>query len=249
MLELPLTKEKRTHEWNIIQNKASKNNFPNRLITNLKQQIEWNTKQQPDKKENTNQKWATFTYYNSTVRKITNLFKHTDINISFKNNNTISQILGTKQNNKTPKYNKSGIYKLKCKTCQHSYIGQTSRNLKRYQEHIIYIRSNNPQSAYAQHILNNRHEYGTIEEIMKLIQPTTHTSLLILYEALLIQLHHQKGQLITEQTPGKPNPLFQLHLDTTQKHVTNRSIQTDAPRKASFLQDSAKNGLKHRYVP
>jgi hypothetical protein len=79
MLELPLTKEKRTHEWNIIQNMARNNNFPNRLITNLKQQIERNKKQQqPGKKENTNKKWATFTYYNSTVRKITN-FSNTQI--------------------------------------------------------------------------------------------------------------------------------------------------------------------------
>jgi hypothetical protein len=123
-----LTKEKRTHEWNIIQNMARNNNFPNRLITNLKQQIERNTKQQqPDKKENTNRKWVTFTYYNSTVRKITNLFKYTYIRISFKNNNTISQIFRTKQNNKNPEYNMSEMYKLTCKTCQHTYISQTSR--------------------------------------------------------------------------------------------------------------------------
>jgi hypothetical protein len=132
MLEPPLTKEERTHEWNIIQNMARNNNFPNRLITNLKQ-IEPNTKQQqPEKKENTNKKWATFTYYNSTVRKITNLFKHTDIRISLKNNNTISQIFRTKQKkkNKNPEYNMSEIYKLTCKTCQHTHIGQTSWNLK-----------------------------------------------------------------------------------------------------------------------
>jgi hypothetical protein len=123
-------------------------------------------------------------------------------------------------------------------------------NLKqRYQEHIRYIRNNNPQSAYAQHILNSRQEYGTIEEIMKLIKPTTHPLLLIPYEALFIQLHQQKGQLITEQTPGEPNPLFQLYLDTTQTHLTNRSIQTDAPLEASFLQDSAADTHKHRYVP
>jgi hypothetical protein len=100
-------------------------------MTNLKQQIERNTKQQQtDKEENKNKKWAKFTYYNSTVRKITNVFKHRDIRISFKNNNTISQIsqiFRTKQNNKNPEYNISGIYKLTCKTCQHTYIGQTSR--------------------------------------------------------------------------------------------------------------------------
>ena len=44
-------------------------------------------------------------------------------------------------------------------------MGQTSRNLKqRYKEHIRYIKNNNPQSAYALHILNNQHEYGPIEK-------------------------------------------------------------------------------------
>jgi hypothetical protein len=52
-----------------------------------------------------------------------------------------------------------------------SYVGQTSHNLKTcFQEHNRYIKTNNPQSAYAQHILHNRHEYGTIAETMTLIK-------------------------------------------------------------------------------
>jgi len=196
MLTLPLTKERRTHEWKTIQNIARNNNFPNKLITNLKQQIQCNTThQKSDRKENINNtKWATFTYYSPKVRKITNLFKQTDIKIAFKNNNNISQILRPKTTNNTPVYNKSGIYKLTCKICQHVYVGQTSRNLKqRYQEHIRYIRNSDPQSAFAQHILNNQHEYGTIEEIMKLLKPTNHTSMRIRYELFFIQSHHQHG--------------------------------------------------------
>jgi hypothetical protein len=146
--------------------------------------------------------------------------------VSVKSNDTTLQILGTKHNNKNPEYNRSRVYKLTCKTCQHTYIGQASRNLKRQYQHIRYLRSNNPQSAYTQHILNNRHEYGTIEDIMKLIKPTTHTSLFIPYEALFIQLHQQQGHLITEQTTSEPNPLFQLHIETTQTHLINWSIQT-----------------------
>jgi hypothetical protein len=82
-------------------------------------------------------------------------------------------------------------------------VGQTSRNLKqRYQEeHIRYIRNNDPQSAFAQHILNNQHEYGTIKEIMKLLIPTNHISVLIPYELFFIQTHDQHGQLISEQNP------------------------------------------------
>jgi hypothetical protein len=40
---------------------------------------------------------------------------------------------------------KSGIYKIKCNTCHRAYIGQIKRILKlRYQEHVRYIRNNNP---------------------------------------------------------------------------------------------------------
>jgi hypothetical protein len=98
------------------------------------------------------------------------------------------------------------------------YVGQTSQNLKqRNQEHIIYIRNNDPQSTFAQHILNNQHEFGTIKEIMKLLKPINHTSMLIPCELLFIQSHHQHGQLISEQNPGE---LIQLGLDAIQVHVT-----------------------------
>jgi hypothetical protein len=37
-------------------------------------------------------KWATFTYTSPQIRKVTNIFKHTDINITFKCYNTIAQL-------------------------------------------------------------------------------------------------------------------------------------------------------------
>ena len=64
-----------------------------------------------------------------------------------------------------------GTYKLTCNTCKMSYIGQTSRNLnQRYREHICYIRNNDPQSAYAQHILQNLQEYRSITDTMSLLK-------------------------------------------------------------------------------
>ena len=110
-------------------------------------------------------------------------------------------------------------------------MGQTSRNLKqRYQEHVRYIRNNDPQSAFAQHILNNQHEYGTNKEIIKLLKPTNHTSTLISYELFFIQSHHQHCQLISEQSLGELNPLMQLGLDTIQTHVTTWSITGTIPK-------------------
>jgi hypothetical protein len=91
---------------------------------------------------------------------------------------------------------------------------------QRYREHIRYIRNNNPQSAYAQHILQNLHEYGSITDTMSLHKPIHKTSMLIPYEQLFIQTFNHNGNLITEQGTGEQNPLFQLPIDTMPTSAT-----------------------------
>ena len=157
---------------------------------------------------------VTFTYLSSKIRKITNRFKQTNINIAFKSTNTNQQQTIPKNYN-TQYYNKSGICKLSCKTCNKAYLGQTSKCLtQRFHKHICYIKNIDPKSAYAQHILRNVHEYGTITDTMSLPKPVCKKSMLIPYEQLLIQTSHHKGNLVPEQSKGEHNPLFQLAIDT-----------------------------------
>ena len=135
---------------------------------------------------------------------------YVEIKYGYKSGNTVVQLTKPASDRNIPPHNKSGIYCLTCKTCNLSYVGQTSRNLRtRFQEHIRCIKTNNPQSAYAQHILNNQHEYGTIAETMTLLQATKTESMLLPFEQFHIQSLHQAGKLIPEQWPDT-NPLFQL---------------------------------------
>ena len=84
-------------------------------------------------------------HFTAQVHKITNLFKHTNVRISFKSTNTI-HLTKPKTINNIQEHKMCGIYKLTCNTCKLSYIRQTSRNLQqRYQEHIRYIKQNDPQ--------------------------------------------------------------------------------------------------------
>jgi len=69
----------------------------------------------------------------------------------------------------------------------------------RFQEHIRYIRSNNLRSAFAQHTLQNQHEYGQMNCIMTLLKPLSSPSMLIPYEQYYIQTLHREGKLIPEQ--------------------------------------------------
>ena len=114
-------------------------------------------------------KWITFTYHSPLVRRITNFFKQINVIISFRATNIIQQQLNTaKHRHNDP----SGIYKLKCNTCNKVYVGQSGRAIDiRFKEHIRYIRSNNSTSAYAAHILENRHGHGTKENTLQLLKP------------------------------------------------------------------------------
>jgi len=46
----------------------------------------------------------------------------------------------------------------------------------------IFTRYNNPQSAYALHILQNKHEYGQMNSTVTLLKPLNNPNLLLPYE-------------------------------------------------------------------
>jgi hypothetical protein len=101
-----------------------------------------------------------------------------------------------------------------------SHIGQTKRSLKlRYQEHIQYIKNNNPQSAYAMHILNNRHEYGPMHNTMEFLKQTNKTKFLIPYEQLYIHSHHITNNWYLSIIAVNTNR-------RTDRFTTNRSCHT-----------------------
>jgi hypothetical protein len=59
---------------------------------------------------------------------------------------------------------------MNCKDCELKYIGQTGRDFRtRYKEHIQAIRTNNPNSKYAQHILDTQHTYSNTQETMDIL--------------------------------------------------------------------------------
>ena len=70
---------------------AQNNNFLRKIILNLNQKIKYNRSNQ-DKKNI----WTTFTYYTPKIRKITNLFKQTNVGIAFKTTNTTQQLMKQK---------------------------------------------------------------------------------------------------------------------------------------------------------
>jgi hypothetical protein len=134
-----------------------------------------NTRNQKPQKQTENtdtqphNKRATFTYNGKETKKITGLFKDIHMKIAFKTKNTIRNIL--RLNTATDKYEKSGVYQMKCMSCSLKYIGQTGRSFNtRYKEHIRDIRSKNSKPGYSSHLLNTDHTYGSITDTVQVVR-------------------------------------------------------------------------------
>jgi len=103
MYTLPLDKEQQDREWLHIVNTAYSNNIPQTLLSRLRHRIQrkYSLPKTPTPTPTTNHpsvkntNWATFTYTTPQIRKITNLFKHTNVRIAYKCTNTISHLSKT----------------------------------------------------------------------------------------------------------------------------------------------------------
>jgi hypothetical protein len=197
--------------------------------------------------------WATFNYHSPQISKVTNLFRNTKMGRAFKATATLQQLIRPIAQNPKPDYEKSGIYKITCKTCNKSYVGQTSRILKlRFQEHTRCIKNNDPRSSYAIHTLNCRHKYRNINDNLTLLKRVNKPSLLLPYEQMYINhsttivnlslntiptnvipcLNSSTRKLLTSQTSRTPN---QLPLSHSQFSLNLCTDQTPRPLQRTIL--------------
>jgi hypothetical protein len=61
---------------------------------------------------------------------------------------------------------------------------------QRYHEHIRHVKQNDPQSAYALNVLNNKHEYGSINNIISSLKQVNKGTLLMPLKQFIIPLHY-----------------------------------------------------------
>jgi hypothetical protein len=171
--------------------------------------------QQAHKKD----KWAIFTYYGHETQKITRIFKDTRLKIAYRTNNTIRKHL-FKKHEILDKYDNSGIYAMKCLDCPRQYIGQTGRPFKtRYKEHI---RHNSDNSTYTQHILNNTHTYGNINDTMRVINITQKGRHMNSLEKYHIYRAYRNNAHMNKILIDTHNPIFETLYEHQKTERTHR---------------------------
>ena len=99
LITLPITEKAKQSEWETILEIAVSNGYTTKTMHELRKKLQTRIyKQQNQKQETitTRKKWVTFTYHSPLVRRITSVFKNTELNIAFKANNTIKQQISNK---------------------------------------------------------------------------------------------------------------------------------------------------------
>ena len=120
--------------------------------------------------DNRQKRWAKFTYAGSETRHITKLFRNTNIKVTYTTNNNLGKLLDTHKTQKQNKYDMNGVYQLKCPTCHKKYISQTGRLFHvRFHEHYNDYKYAKNRPKFAQHIIDERHAFGPINDIMDTI--------------------------------------------------------------------------------
>jgi hypothetical protein len=125
------------------------------------------------------------------------VFKNTNLKIAFKTTTTTGKLLGDTHSTNT--YEQSGINKMTCQSCHKVYIRQTGRNLRtRYKDHVRNIMFNKGESAFAQHILGQWHQYWPIEQIMEMIKYARKGNIINIKVNYYIYQFKQLNELVEE---------------------------------------------------
>jgi hypothetical protein len=198
-----LTPESKQKERNTVQQILVNNNYEASTLGKF-------SKEKKQKQDTQKRKWAKFTYIRKETRFIAKLFKNTDVKVTSTTDNTIERHLAMKHGTDQSKYNKSSIYQLTCPDCKMKYTGQTGRPFKiRFQEHLRDFKYGNNKSKFAQHLLENKHGFGPMEEITDIVHITNKGEMMDTLERYYINEETKSNNQINDKLTIKPNAIFE----------------------------------------
>ena len=161
---------------------------------------------------NSNEKsFKAITYFGPCSSKLAKIIidKNSDLNIAFTTCNKLGKHIRNNKD-KTNKGDKSGIYKLKCGSCNKFYIGQTGRTFNtRINEHKQSFLKNKSDSTYSNHLLLENHTFNEDFEVLHVNNKCKKLSFL---ECLEINKYKDTGLLLNDQTEINNTPLLNLKL-------------------------------------
>ena len=177
------------HDKNLklIETFLNKNNYP----PSLTKKILYNNPQ-PIIRGISSISYFKLPYVRNISERVAKSLGGDNVKIAFSNANTIGKHFFTKQKSKTPSEIESNIvYKIPCKDCSKSYVGQTGRYLKqRLYEHRREEHKRNVinPTALVEHSRENNHHFDF--ENTTILKKEPYLSKRLLHEMIYIKQHN-----------------------------------------------------------
>ena len=213
-----------TYDLNTISKQAEMDTIKHILRNNMYEVSILNSlnRKKPNPKQELDhprQKWVRLTYIGRETRLVTKLFRHTQVKIAYTTNNNLEEFLRYNVTRETNKYERSGIYQLNCPTCDRKYIGQTGIPFHaRFREHQHDYKYMCRKSKFAQHLLEDGHTFGPLENIMDVVQYARKGKMMDALERFHIYELTQRGTQINDKLTVQNNPIF----DVIVRHLQRR---------------------------
>ena len=225
----PITDTYRQVEYDIIRHILRVNQYCPSILNRIQSQIPTTPLPQPAHdtsqhtlQQQTPQRFATFTYVGKETRFITKLFKHTNVRIAYRTQNTIAKLLRHHHNPKQDDhFDKSGIYQLSCPDCGKAYVGQTVRSFRtRFREHLRDYRYKTGNSKFAQHLREQNHSFHPINSVMDLLEILKKGAMMDTLE----RYHIYKVTNLENQINDKSTATCNILFDTLLRHDVPRGL-------------------------
>jgi hypothetical protein len=136
--------------------------------------------------------------------------------VAYTTNNNLGKLLEMQKTQKPNKFDKNGVYQLTCPTCHKKYVGQTGRPfLVRFREHYSDYKYANNKSKFAQHVIEEGHAFGPMNEIMDVLHVASKGKMLDILERFHIYKETELGTQINDKLMVQSNPIFKalIHND------------------------------------
>jgi len=168
-------------------------------------------------------KWAKFTYIRKETKFITKLFKNTTLKIAFTTKDSIRNLLYIQYKHTQNKFDKCGVYQLPCPDCNKKYIEPTDRPFHvRFQEHFRDYKYENNKFKFAQHLLDNEHSTGPMQNITDIVHTTSKGRMLYTMGKFYVYKETKINNQMNDKWTVRPNIIFEtlVQKDTKTAHTT-----------------------------
>lgn len=210
LLNIPLSLDNFNKELNIIKQIAVNNGFQTSLIDTIvknKQYKKAINMVYPYIPLKDNNNFHTLTYIGKPTEVISKYLRKRGSKLAFKTSNKLGKFIKNNKS-KVKKQDKSGVYRLKCGSCDKVYIGQTGRPFKkRINEHKRSFLNNKHDSNYANHLLEEQH---TLNNTFTILHVENKGRKLNLLESLEINKLKNSNLLLNDQLDLNRSPLLNL---------------------------------------